>query len=60
LQLHFACTNNVMEYEALLHGLRIAKEMGISRIYCYDDSDLIVHQVSGNWDAIDSNMAAYR
>jgi len=42
LQLHFACTNNIAEYEALLHRLRIAKEMGISRIYCYGDSDLVV------------------
>jgi hypothetical protein len=42
LQLHFACTNNVAEYEALLHGLCIAKEMGISRIYCYSDSVHVV------------------
>ena len=24
LQLHFDCTNNMAEYEALLHGLRLA------------------------------------
>jgi ribonuclease HI len=41
LQIHFATTNNVAEYEALLHGLRIAKEIGISRIMCYGDSDLV-------------------
>jgi hypothetical protein len=60
LQLHFACTINIVEYEALLHGLRVTKEMGISRIYCYGDSDLVVQQVSGKWDTTDSNMAAYR
>jgi ribonuclease HI len=60
LQLHFACTNNVAECEALLHGLCIGKEMGISRIYCYGDSDFVVQQVSGKWDTTDSNMAAYR
>ena len=32
LQLQFICTNNVAEYEGLLHGLRLAREMGISRI----------------------------
>ena len=32
LQLQFTCTNNAVEYEALLHGLRLAREMNISRI----------------------------
>jgi ribonuclease HI len=54
--LHFACTNNVVEYEALLHSLRIAKEMVISRIYYYGNSDLVVQQVSGKWDATNPNM----
>ena len=27
---------------------------------CFGDSDLVVHQVSGNWDAKDENMASYR
>ena len=60
LQIHFTCTNNVTEYEALLHGLRVAKEMGVSRIKCYGDSDLVVQQTMGTWDANDPNMAAYR
>ena len=30
LRLMFPCTNNVAEYEALLHGLRMAKEMSLS------------------------------
>ena len=30
LQIHFlGCTNNIAEYEALLHGIRIAKDIGI-------------------------------
>ena len=29
LQIHFAASNNVAEYEALVHGLRLAKELGI-------------------------------
>ncbi|KAK1682481.1 hypothetical protein QYE76_043329 [Lolium multiflorum] len=32
LQIHFEATNNMAEYEALLHGLRIAKEMGIKHV----------------------------
>ena len=57
LQIHFAASNNVAEYEALVHGLRLAKELGI---LCYGDSDLVVQQSSGEWDAHDSNMASYR
>ena len=47
-------------YEALVHGLRHAKELGIRCILCYGDSDLVVQQCSGEWDACDSNMASYR
>ena len=46
-QIHFTCTNNVAEYEALLHGLRVAKEMGVSCIKCYGDSDLVIQQTMG-------------
>ena len=60
LQVHFAASNNVAEYEALIHGLNVAKEIGIRRIECYGDSNLVVQQTSGNWDALDANMAAYR
>ena len=42
LQIHFAASNNVAEYEALIHGLRLAKELGIRRILCYGDSVLVV------------------
>ena len=43
LQLNFSsCTNNVAEYEALLHGMRIAKEMGSNCLRCFGDSDLVV------------------
>jgi ribonuclease HI len=60
LQMHFRASNNVAEYEALVHGLKLAKEIGIRRILCFGDSDLVVHQVSGEWDAKDANMASYR
>ena len=48
LQIHFAASNNVAEYEALVHGLKVAKEIGIRRILCFGDSDLVVQQASGN------------
>ncbi|KAK1642431.1 hypothetical protein QYE76_060236 [Lolium multiflorum] len=60
LQIHFEATNNMDEYEALLHGLRIAKEIGIKHIICCGDSDLVAQQVAGTWNARNSIMAAYR
>ena len=60
MQIHFDCSNNEAEYEALLHGLRVAKEMNIKRILCYGDSDLVSQHVSGTWDRKNARMAAYR
>jgi hypothetical protein len=60
LQIYFCASNNVAEYEALVHGLKLAKEIGIRRILCFGDSNLVVHQVSGECDAKDANMASYR
>ena len=42
LRLMFPCTNNATEYEDLLHGLWMAKEMNLSRVRCFGDSDLVV------------------
>ena len=55
----FPCTNNAAEYEALLHGLRMAKEMNLSRVRCLGDSDLVAQQVSDKWDSKDPLMASY-
>jgi ribonuclease HI len=59
LQIHFAASNNVAEYEALVHGLKVSKDIGICRIMCFDDSDLVIQQCSGIWDAHDANMGSY-
>ncbi|XP_020150422.1 uncharacterized protein [Aegilops tauschii subsp. strangulata] len=59
LQIHFAASNNAAEYEALVHGLPLAKEPGIRHILCYSDPDLVVQQCSGEWDSRDANMASY-
>ena len=48
LQIHFAATKNLAEYEAIVQVLRLAKELGIHRILCYGDSDLVVQQSSGD------------
>src|SRR4051794_20533504 len=40
--------------------MRAAKEMAISRLRCFGDSDLVASQVMGTCDATDPNMIAYR
>jgi ribonuclease HI len=38
-------TNNIAEYEALLHGLRTAVTLGVRRFVASGDSKLVVRQV---------------
>jgi ribonuclease HI len=61
LQLNFAtCTNNMAKYEALLHGMRVTKEMSVNRLRCFGNSNLVASQVSGTCDASDPTMIKYR
>ena len=38
VRLHFLASNNVAQYEALISGLRIAIDIGATRLYVYSDS----------------------
>ena len=49
-QIMFKVSNNEVEYEALLHGLRLAVSLGIKRLLVYGDSLLVVQQVNKEWD----------
>ena len=55
----FKVSNNEAEYEALLHGLRLAVSLGIKRLLVYGDSLLIVQQVNKEWDINKDTMDAY-
>ena len=48
-KLEFITTNNTVEYEDLLLGLRAAKYLGIQQISVYGDSELVVQQVRNNY-----------
>jgi ribonuclease HI len=58
LQIHFPTTNNIVEYEVLLHGL--VKEIGVKHIMCRGDFDLVAQQVAGTYKAWNEIMTAYR
>jgi ribonuclease HI len=53
-------SNNEAEYETLLHGMRMAKAYGTTRLKIYGDSNLVVQQVMNRCDAVNDNMTAYR
>ena len=40
-------THNVADYQALIEGLKLARDHGIQRIPVFMDSELVVDQVNG-------------
>jgi ribonuclease HI len=42
-------TNNVAEYQALIHALRYALERGARRVRIFSDSELVVRQIQGRY-----------
>jgi ribonuclease HI len=42
-------TNNVAEYRALVEGLRKAAELEVGELEVVSDSELVVHQMRGEW-----------
>jgi ribonuclease HI len=49
-------TNNVAEYQALLHALRHALERGARRVRVFSDSELVVRQVNGTYRVKHADM----
>ncbi|KFK44313.1 hypothetical protein AALP_AA1G241900 [Arabis alpina] len=58
-RLEFKATNNEAEWEALIVGLRLAKEVGVKRVHAYSDSQLVTNQLHHEYDARDERMNAY-
>jgi ribonuclease HI len=42
-------TNNVAEYRAVIEGLRRALDLHVAELEVVSDSELIVHQMRGEW-----------
>jgi ribonuclease HI len=59
LQILWQATNNEAEYEAFIHGLRVAISLGIKRLLVYGDSTVVVNQVNKDWDCSKDNIGAY-
>ncbi|XP_021802905.1 uncharacterized protein LOC110746996, partial [Prunus avium] len=59
IRFQFPASNNEVEYEALLAGLRLAREMGAQQLKVCSDSQLVVNQILTQFEAKDTSMAAY-
>ncbi|GKD70831.1 reverse transcriptase domain-containing protein [Tanacetum coccineum] len=59
LRFKFKTTNNEAEYEALLAGLRIAKEMKVQELTIFVDSQLVANQVNGLFEVRQTTIKQY-
>ncbi|CAL9019148.1 unnamed protein product, partial [Prunus brigantina] len=58
-QLDFRCTNNQAEYEELIIGLEILREMKATRVLVYGDSQLVINQLTGDYQCTSENLTLY-
>jgi ribonuclease HI len=59
IQLKFLAPNNIIEYEGLVTGLRLAKDLDIWRLLIRDDSQLVAKQVQKEYECNNDKMAEY-
>ncbi|XP_058075818.1 uncharacterized protein LOC131224315 [Magnolia sinica] len=58
-RLVFQCTNNVVEYEACIAGIREAIILNVKKLRVFGDSQLIINQTSGDWKTKDEKLITY-
>ncbi|XP_030497570.2 uncharacterized protein LOC115713228 [Cannabis sativa] len=59
LQFEFEASNNEVEHEAMIASLQLAKEVGTKNIELYSDSQLVVNQVSVEYQTKGEKMTSY-
>nr|XP_023874804.1 uncharacterized protein LOC111987331 [Quercus suber] len=59
VQLKFPVTNNEAEYEALLTGLRLAQALGAENVVIKSDSQLVIGQAKGDFEAKEARIQKY-
>jgi ribonuclease HI len=59
LRIHYKASNNSVEYEALIHGLRIIVSLRIKRLITYGDSKVVIDQVNKACNIKKDSMNAY-
>ena len=59
-RLDFQCTNNITEYEALLIGLHLLKDLKASKILVQGNSEVIINKIKGEYLAKNLKLREYR
>jgi ribonuclease HI len=60
IRLEFACTNNQVKYESLLHGLEFLRDLGARDVDVFGDSNLIMQQIKGDSQCLDGVLNSYQ
>ena len=55
----FKATNNKAKYKAMKAGLNLVKKMGVQRLTFCSDSQLVINQMQGHYQACNNKMTAY-
>ncbi|XP_070008256.1 uncharacterized protein LOC142165132 [Nicotiana tabacum] len=58
-KISFPCTNNMVEYEACIFGIRTVVDMNIKELLVIGDSDLLIHQVQDEWTTKNVKIILY-
>jgi len=53
-------TNNEAEYHALIRGLEVASKQGCTEVEARGDSQLVVRQVTGDWQTNEQHLRELR
>ncbi|GKV26884.1 hypothetical protein SLEP1_g36101 [Rubroshorea leprosula] len=59
LRFKFQTTNNAVEYEALIYGLKLESELKVQSIQVFSNSQLVVGQVNGSCEIRDPQLGRY-
>nr|XP_011459877.1 PREDICTED: uncharacterized protein LOC101294534 [Fragaria vesca subsp. vesca] len=60
LEFQFNASNNAAEYETLIGGLQLARGIGVERVEVFSDSQLVVNQVNGSFEAKEPQLHSYQ
>ena len=55
----FPATNNEVEYEGILTGLKLGKALGVKNLLVQNDSKLVIGQIKGEYEAKEARMQKY-
>ncbi|XP_070041082.1 uncharacterized protein [Nicotiana tomentosiformis] len=58
-KIRFPCTNNMADYQTCILGIRMAVDMNIKELLVIGDSDLLIHQVQGEWSSKNVKILPY-